>query len=385
MPLRGDWSYPTSVRFGAGRIAELADATRAAGMARPLFVTDPKLAATATAKRALGLLDAAGIPASLFADVRPNPVEANVRAGVAAFRTGGHDGIVALGGGSALDAGKLIAFLAGQSRPIWDFEDVGDYWKRADAEAIAPVVAVPTTAGTGSEVGRAAVVTDEAIQTKKIIYHPRMLPKIAICDPELTLGLPPMLTAGTGMDAFSHCLEAYCVPSYHPLADGIAIEGMRLVRDNLARAVKDGGDIEARANMMAAAVAGATAFQKGLGAIHALSHPVGALHDTHHGLTNAVFAPYVLAFNRKAVDEKIRRLAAYLGLEPSFRAFLDWVLALRAEIGIPHTLAGLDVDDRNIDRIVAMAPNDPTAGGNPVLFDKRAARTIFKRALEGRL
>ena len=385
MPLRGDWSYPTSVRFGAGRIAELADATRAAGMARPLFVTDPKLGATATAKRALGLLDAAGIPASLFADVRPNPVEANVRAGVAAFRAGGHDGIVALGGGSALDAGKLIAFLAGQSRPISDFEDVGDYWKRADAEAIAPVVAVPTTAGTGSEVGRAAVVTDEAIQTKKIIYHPRMLPKIAICDPELTLGMPPMLTAGTGMDAFSHCLEAYCVPSYHPLADGIAIEGMRLVSENLARAVKDGGNIEARANMMAAAVAGATAFQKGLGAIHALSHPVGALHDTHHGLTNAVFAPYVLAFNRKAIEAKIRRLSAYLGLKPSFRAFLDWVLALRAEIGIPHTLAGLDVDDRNIDRIVAMAPNDPTAGGNPVLFDKRAARTIFKRALEGRL
>jgi alcohol dehydrogenase len=373
------------VRFGAGRIVELADATRAADMARPLFVTDPKLAATAMVKNALGLLDAAGIPASLFADVRPNPVEANVRAGVAAFRAGGHDGIVALGGGSALDAGKLIAFMAGQTRPIWDFEDIGDYWKRANAETIAPVVAVPTTAGTGSEVGRAAVVTDEAIQTKKIIYHPRMLPKIAICDPELTLGMPPMLTAGTGMDAFSHCLEAYCVPSYHPLADGIAIEGMRLVKENLAPAVKDGGDIEARANMMAAAIAGATAFQKGLGAIHALSHPVGALHDTHHGLTNAVFAPYVLAFNRKAIEEKIRRLSAYLGLKPSFRVFLEWMLALRAEIGIPHTLVGLDVDDRNIERIVAMAPHDPTAGGNPALFDKRAARTIFKRALEGRL
>jgi alcohol dehydrogenase class IV len=385
MPLRGDWSYPTSVRFGAGRIAELADATRAAGMARPLFVTDPKLAATAMVKTALGLLDAVGIPARLFADVRPNPVEANVRAGVAAFRAGGHDGIVALGGGSALDTGKLIAFMAGQTRPIWDFEDVGDYWKRADVEAMASVVAVPTTAGTGSEVGRAAVVTDEAIQTKKIIYHPRMLPKIAICDPELTLGLPPMLTAGTGMDAFSHCLEAYCVSSYHPLADGIAIEGMRLVKENLTRAVQDGGDIEARANMMAVAIAGATAFQKGLGAIHALSHPVGALHDTHHGLTNAVLAPYVLTFNRKAVEEKIRRLAAYLGLRSSFRTFLDWVLALRADIGIPHTLAGLDVDDRNIERIVAMAPNDPTAGGNPVLFDKRSARTIFKRALEGRL
>jgi alcohol dehydrogenase len=385
MPLRGDWSYPTSVRFGIGRIAELADAVQAAGMARPLFVTDPKLAATAMVKNALGLLDAANISPELFVDVRPNPVEANVQAGVAAFRAGGHDGVVALGGGSALDAGKLVAFMAGQSRPIWDFEDVGDFWKRANAAAIAPVVAVPTTAGTGSEVGRAAVVTDETIRTKKIIFHPRMLPKIAICDPALTLGMPPMLTAGTGMDAFSHCLEAYCVPSYHPLADGIAIEGMRLVSENLARAVKDGGDIEARANMMAAAVAGATAFQKGLGAIHALSHSVGALHDTHHGLTNAVFAPYVLAFNRKAVEEKIRRLSAYLGLRPSFRAFLEFVLALRAEIGIPHTLTGLNVDDRNLERIVAMAPKDPTAGGNPVLFDKRAARTLFKRALEGRL
>ena len=385
MQLRGDWSYPTSVRFGAGRIGELADAARAAGIARPLFVTDPKLAAAAMVKDALSLLDAAGILPKLFAEVRPNPVEANVRAGVAAFRVGGHDGVVALGGGSALDAGKLIAFMAGQNRPLWDFEDVGDCWRRADADAIAPVVAVPTTAGTGSEVGRAAVVTDEAIRIKKIIFHPLMLPKIAICDPELTLGLPPMLTAGTGMDAFSHCLEAYCVPSFHPLADGIAVEGMRLVKENLPRAVKDGGGLEARANMMAAALAGATAFQKGLGAIHALSHPVGALHDTHHGLTNAVFAPYVLAFNRKAIEEKIRRLSAYLGLRPSFRAFLDWVLALRAEIGIPHDLAGLEVDDRHVDRVVAMAPDDPTAGGNPVRLDQRAARTIFERALEGRL
>jgi len=385
MQLRGDWSYPTSVRFGAGRIAELADAVRAVGMARPLFVTDPMLAASAMAKNALGSLHAAGISAKLFCEIRPNPVAANIEAGVAAFHAGGHDGIVGLGGGSALDVGKLIAFMAGQSRPIWDFEDVGDAWKQADAEAIAPVVAVPTTAGTGSEVGRAAVVTDEAIQTKKIIFHPRMLPKIAICDPELTLGMPPLLTAGTGMDAFSHCLEAYCVPAYHPLADGIAIEGMRLVKDNLARAVRHGRDVEARANMMAAALMGATAFQKGLGAIHALSHPVGALHDTHHGLTNAVFAPYVLAFNRKAIEDNIKRLAAYLGLKPSFRAFLDFVLALRGEIGIPHTLAGLAVDDRHIDRIVAMAPSDPTASGNPVPLDKRAARTLVRRALDGRI
>src|SRR3989440_3958106 len=385
MQLRGDWNYPTSVRFGAGRIAELAAAVRSAGITKPLFVTDPKLAATPMVNDACGLLDAAGISTKLFADVRPNPVGANIEAGVAAFRAGGHDGVVALGGGSALDAGKLVAFMAGQTLPLWDFEDVGDFWQRADADAIAPLIAVPTTAGTGSEVGRAAVVTDESIHTKKIIFHPRMLPKIAICDPELTRGMPPMLTAGTGMDPFSHCLEAYCVPSYHPLADGIALEGMRLVKENLARAVRDGADLEARANMMAAALAGATAFQKGLGGIHALSHPVGALHDTHHGLTNAVFAPYVLAFNRKAIEEKIRRMSAYLGLRPSFRAFLDWVLALRAEIGIPHDLAGLKVDDRNLERIVTMAPKDPTAAGNPVPLDKRAARTIFKRALEGRV
>jgi alcohol dehydrogenase len=385
MQQRGDWSYPTTVRFGAGRIIELAEAVRTAGIRRPLVVTDPSLAATAMVKNALALLNEAGTAAKLFAEIRPNPVEDNIEAGVAAFRSGGHDGVVAFGGGSALDVGKLVAFMAGQSRPIWDFEDVGDAWKQADAEAIAPIIAVPTTAGTGSEVGRAAVVTNAAIQTKKIIFHPRMLPKIAICDPELTFGMPPLLTAGTGMDAFSHCLEAYCVPSYHPLADGIAIEGMRLVKANLAHAVKDDRDIEARSNMMAAALMGATAFQKGLGAIHALSHPVGALHDTHHGLTNAVLAPYVLAFNRRAIEEKIKRLAAYLGLKPSFRAFLDFVLALRAEIGIPHTLAGLKADDRHVDRIVAMAPNDPTASGNPVPLDKRAARTIFKRALEGRV
>src|SRR5947209_3247129 len=275
--------------------------------------------------------------------------------------------------------------MHGQARSVFDFEDVGDWWTRADASVIAPVVAVPTTAGTGSEVGRAAVVTNEKTHTKKIIFHPAMLPKVTICDPELTVGMPPIITAGTGMDAFSHALEAYCVPSYHALADGIAVEGVRLVKENLVTAMNDGANITARANMMAAAAAGATAFQKGLGAIHALSHPVGALYDTHHGLTNAVFAPYVLAFNRKGAEEKIRRLSAYLGLKPSFRAFLDWTLALRAEIGVPHTLAGLEVDDRNLERIVAMAPNDPTAGGNPVPFDKRAARTIFKRALDGRL
>jgi alcohol dehydrogenase class IV len=385
MDLRGNWNYPTTVRFGAGRISELGEAVKAAGMHNPLFVTDPTVAKMPMAAAAMQVLAAVGRPAKLFSEVQPNPVETNIAAGVAAFKAGAHDGVVAFGGGSALDAGKLIALMHGQTRPVFDFEDVGDWWTRADATAIAPIVAVPTTAGTGSEVGRAAVVTNERTHTKKIIFHPAMLPKVTICDPELTIGMPPMITAGTGMDAFSHALEAYCVPSYHALADGIAVEGVRLVKENLVAAVKDGQNIAARANMMAAAAAGATAFQKGLGAIHALSHPVGALYNTHHGLTNAVFVPYVLAFNRKAIDEKIRRLAAYIGLRPNFRAFMDFVLELREQAGIPHTLAGLKVGDDKVDTIVKMAPEDPTAGGNPVKLDRRAARTIFMRALEGRV
>src|SRR5262245_14297105 len=299
MDLRGTWSYPTSVRFGAGRIAELPEAVAAAGILKPLFVTDPVLAALPMTTNAMATLAAAG--ATLFSDIKSNPVESNVRAGIAAFKAGGHDGVVAFGGGSALDAGKLIAFAAGQTRPMWDFEDIGDNWTRADASTIAPVVAIPTTAGTGSEVGRAGVVTDEATHTKKVIFHPGMMPKTAILDPELTVGMPPVITAGTGMDALAHCLEAYCGPFYHPLADGIAAEGVRLVKENLACAVADGRDLEARAHMMAAAAMGATAFQKALGGIHALSHPVGALYDTHHGMTNAVFMPYVLRFNRSAI------------------------------------------------------------------------------------
>jgi alcohol dehydrogenase len=385
MELRGNWNYPTTVRFGAGRVSELGEAVRAARISNPLFVTDPVVARMPMTAAAIQTLAAAGTPAKLFAEVQPNPVESNLAAGIAAFKAGGHDGVVAFGGGSALDAGKLIAFMKDQTRPVFDFEDVGDWWTRANADVIAPVVAVPTTAGTGSEVGRAAVVTNEKIHTKKIIFHPGMLPKVTICDPELTVGMPPAITAGTGMDAFSHALEALCVPSYHALGDGIAAEGVRLVKENLVAAYKDGTNIEARAHMMAAAAAGATAFQKGLGAIHALSHPVGALYDTHHGLTNAVFVPYVLAFNRKAIEDKIKRLAAYIGLRPSFRAFMDFVLELREQTGIPHTLQGLNVGDDKVDTIVKMAPEDPTAGGNPVKLDRRAARTIFMRALEGRV
>jgi alcohol dehydrogenase len=313
-----NWNYPTSIKFGAGRIRELPALCRAHGIERPLLVTDAGLAnATITAAALRSLVDD-HLGAALFADAKPNPVEANLIEGLQAYKRGNHDGVVAFGGGSGLDMGKLIAFMSGQSRPVWDFEDVGDWWTRADPAGIAPVVAVPTTAGTGSEVGRAGVLTDtrSGSQGKKIIFHPAMMPKAVICDPELTVGMPAKITAGTGMDAFSHCLEAYCAPGFHPMADGIAVEGMRLVKGALARAVENPGDLEARADMMAAAAMGATAFQKGLGGMHALAHPVGALFDTHHGMTNAVLMPYVLAFNREVVADKVARLSAWLGRAP---------------------------------------------------------------------
>jgi alcohol dehydrogenase class IV len=380
-----NWNYPTAIRFGAGRIKELADACSVAGIRAPLLVTDPFLARQAMTKSALESMADAGLKAGLFFEVKPNPVESNVEAGLQVLRKGGHDGVVAFGGGSALDAGKVIAFMAGQTRPMWDFEDVGDWWKRADPAGIAPVVAVPTTAGTGSEVGRAGVITQEKTHTKKVIFHPAMMPKVTICDPELTVGMPKHITAGTGLDALAHCLEAYCAPFYHPMAEGMAVEGTRLVKEHLARAYADGTDLESRANMMSAAAIGATAFQKGLGAIHALSHPVGALYDTHHGLTNAVFMPYVLAFNRKAIKDKIERLAGFIGLKPRFNVFLDWTLKLREELGVPHTLAGLKVDDQKLDLMARMAPKDPTAGGNPIKLTRAGALKLYRKALEGRL
>ncbi|HUU24032.1 MAG TPA: iron-containing alcohol dehydrogenase [Methyloceanibacter sp.] len=380
-----NWSYPTSIRFGPGRISELADACQTAGISRPLLVTDAGLAKLAITERALGLLNEAGLPAAMFSDVQPNPADSNVDAGIAAFRAGNHDGVVAFGGGSGLDTGKVIAFMAGQMRPLWDFEDIGDWWTRADADQIAPIVAVPTTAGTGSEVGRAGVITQKATHTKKVIFHPKMLPKVVICDPELTVGMPPAITMGTGMDALAHCLEAYCAPSYHPMAEGIAVEGIRLVFENLPKAVANGNDLEARAHMMSAASMGATAFQKGLGAIHALSHPVGALYNTHHGTTNGVFMPYVLVFNRPAIEEKIDRLAGFLGIDGGFYGFLQAVLDLRKQTGVPNDLSGINVDGGRAEIIAEMAVADPTAGGNPVPLTKDVSRKLFEAALSGAL
>ena len=379
-----NWSYPTSIRFGAGRIAELAEACTATGLKRPLLVTDPGLADLPITARALDIIDGAGLGRAIFHDVDPNPVEANMVAGVKAFKAGGHDGVIAFGGGSALDCGKLIAFMAGQRRPVWDFEDVGDWWTRANADAIAPIIAVPTTAGTGSEVGRAAVITNEASHEKKIIFHPKMLPAIVIADPELTTGMPPFITVGTGMDAFAHCLEAFCAPTYHPMSEGIALEGMRLVKENLPAVFEDSGNIEARGHMMSAAAMGAVAFQKGLGAIHALSHPVGARFNTHHGMTNAVFMPYVLAFNRPVIENKLVRLGAFVGLgDAGYRAIFDWVLNTRDYLGVPHTLAGLGVEGADVAAIARSAIGDPTAGTNPRKLDEAAAARIFEAAMTG--
>ena len=377
MNIVANWSYPTAVKLGGGRIKELAEACKSLGMRKPLLVTDRGLASMAITQKALDILDAAGLGRAIFADVDPNPNEKNLEAGVKAFRDGGHDGVVAFGGGSGLDLGKAVAFMVGQTRPVWDFEDIGDWWTRAKTDGIAPIVAVPTTAGTGSEVGRASVITNSETHVKKIIFHPKFLPGVVIADPELTVGMPKVITAGTGMDAFAHCLEAYCSPFYHPMSQGIALEGMRLVKDFLPRAYGDGTDIEARTNMMAAAAMGAVAFQKGLGAIHALSHPIGAVYNTHHGMTNAVVMPPVLRFNRPAIEEKIERASAYLGIAGGFAGFYDYVLSLRSQLGVPENLTAMGIKQDRIDELAAMAIEDPSCGGNPVPMTLENTRQLF--------
>ncbi|MDD9724093.1 iron-containing alcohol dehydrogenase [Roseovarius sp. SK2] len=381
MALTGNWSYPTNMRFGAGRIAEIGEACRSAGMSKPLLVTDRGLKSMDITTKTLDLMEAAGLGREIFAEVDPNPSDANVEEGLKFYREGGFDGVIAFGGGSGLDLAKTLAFMAGQTRPVWDFEDIGDWWTRADPDGIHPIVAVPTTAGTGSEVGRASVITNSATHEKKIIFHPKMLPAIVICDPELTVGMPKHITAGTGLDAFAHCVEAYSSPHYHPMSQGIALEGMRLVKDYLPRANADGTDIEARANMMSAAAMGATAFQKGLGAIHALSHPIGAHHHTHHGTTNAVCMPAVLQFNEPAIRERFGPAAAYLGIEGGFDGFCAFVDQLNDSLGIPKTLTELGVTDPDLDTLVDAALRDPSTGGNPIEMTAENTRKLFEACL----
>lgn len=381
-----NWNYPTAIKVGRGRLAELAQHCQNLAMSAPLVVTDPGIAGLPLMEDTCRQLRTAGLRLELFCQIKSNPTRRNVEEGVSAYKLGQHDGVIAFGGGSALDAGKAIALMVGQSRPLWDFEDVGDNWTRVNVAGIAPVIAVPTTAGTGSEVGRVSVITDEEAQLKRLIFHPRVMPPLVILDPEVTVGLPPKLTAATGMDALSHSLEAYCSPFFHPLAAGVAIEGMRLVRENLPTAVRDGADRQARLHMLVASTMGATAFQRGLGAMHALAHPLGAVYDAHHGMLNAVLMPYVLKANESAIAERITALARYLDLpNPSFAAFLDDILRLRETIGIPHALSALGIDDQQCQRIGTMAVADPSAATNPIAFTADQYATLCRQAVTGQL
>ena len=381
MNLIGNWSYPTAVKFGAGRIKELPAALAQAGITRPLLVTDRGLASMAITQQTLDIMDEAGFGRAIFAEVDPNPTELNLAAGVEAYKAGGHDGVIAFGGGSGLDLGKMVAFMAGQNRPIWDFEDIGDWWTRANADAIAPIIAVPTTAGTGSEVGRASVITNSETHVKKIIFHPKVLPTVVISDPELTVGMPKFITAGTGLDAFAHCVEAFSSPFYHPMSQGIALEGMRLVVENLPRAYTDGTDLEARSNMMAAAAMGAVAFQKGLGAIHALSHPIGAVFNTHHGTTNAVCMPAVLELNAPLIADRFDRAASYIGVSGGFDGFRTFVQEFNDSFAIPRKLREMGATLDKIDELVPAALADPSCGGNPVELNEANVRALFEAVI----
>ena len=381
MTLMGNWSYPTQIKFGAGRIREISDACNQANIKRPLLITDKGLSNLPITSRTLQLMKEAGLGDALFSNVDPNPNEKNLNSGITAFKEGNHDGVIAFGGGSGLDLGKLVAFMVGQDRSVWDFEDVSDWWTRANPNTIFPIVAIPTTAGTGSEVGRASVLTNSDTLEKKIIFHPQILPKVVICDPELTIEMPKSITAGTGLDAFAHCVEAFSSPHYHPMSQGIAVEGMRLVIENLGKVYSDGSDIEARANMMSAALMGATAFQKGLGAIHALSHPIGAVHHTHHGTTNAVCMPAVLRLNEPKIRDRFDSVTGYLGIQNGFSGFKVFVDEFNASLNIPLRLSDLGVENPDLGKLVKGALSDPSCGGNPVKLTSDNLKALFEEVL----
>lgn len=384
--LTGNWNYPNSIRAGEGRINELVDCCQTLGIKAPLLITDPGIAGLPMTLDAIQNCRRANLNCELFSNITANPTGENVNDGVTAYKVGGHDGVIAFGGGSALDAAKAVALMVGQDAPLWDFEDVGDNWTRVKEQGIAPIIAVPTTAGTGSEVGRASVITDQKNHIKRIIFHPKMLPSIVILDPQLTIGLPPHITAATGMDALSHNLEALCSPFYHPMAEGIAIEGIRLVQEYLPRAVSDGQDIDARMQMIVTSMMGATAFQKGLGGMHALAHPLGALYNAHHGLLNAILMPYVLKANRSAIEARIERCARYMNLaDCTFDGFLNWVLEMRQSLSIPHSLSEIDINTNDAIKVGHMASKDPSAGGNPITFSAEQYSEIFCAAVHGEL
>jgi len=372
---------------GENRIIDIAEACKFLNILKPLMVTDKGLAETEIVKKTLSVLKDNNLNAQLYSNVVGNPTGNNVIEGVESYKKNDCDGVIAFGGGSGLDVGKAIAFMSGQTLPIWDFEDVGDNWKKANSDSIPPIIAIPTTAGTGSETGRASVILNEQTGVKNIIFHPKFLPSIVILDPVLTVGLPPKLTAATGMDALAHNLEAYCAPGYHPMADGIALEGMRLINKWLLEAVNNGSNLEARMNMITAASMGSTAFQKGLGAIHSLSHPVNALNNVHHGLSNAIFMPYVLTFNKNVIEKKIIKICDYLELKDrSFDGFINWVLVLRKKLNIPHKLSEVIKEkDLQLDRLSKMALDDPSTGGNPKKLTEADMKTMYQHSMSGTL
>jgi len=384
--LSGNWNYPTAMRFGVGRINELGTACVELGMKNPLLVTDPGLAALPMIGEAVAVCKAAGTSCGLFSDIKANPVGQNVDDGVTQYRQGGHDGVIAFGGGSGIDAAKAIALMGKQSLGVFELLESGTNWEDINPAEVPPIIAVPTTSGTGSEVGRASIITDEANHIKRIVFNPKMMPSIVIGDPALTVGLPKMITAATGMDALSHNLEAFCSPHYHPMAEGIAIEGIRLVKEFLPTAVADGADLEARSQMMIASSMGATAFQRGLGGMHALAHPLGALYDAHHGMLNAILMPYILIRNRPVIEGRLVRLSAYLGLnDASFDGFLSWILAQRTELEIPNDLRALNIDTTQRELVGKMAVEDPSAGGNPISLTASEYADVFEKAVSGDL
>jgi len=381
-----NWNYPTTVWAGEDRSSELSKACAISNIKNPLFVTDKNLISLPMTIKVINGLKKTFNDIKIFSDFSGNPFGENVEEGVLEFKKNKCDGVIAFGGGSGLDVGKAIAFMSGQTRSIWDFEDIGDYWKRADEKNIAPIVAVPTTAGTGSETGRASAIINKETGVKKIIFHPKFLPSIVILDPVLTIDLSPKLTAATGMDALAHNLEAFCAPGFHPMADGIAIEGMKLIRKSLLKAVNNGKDLNARSDLLAAASMGSTAFQKGLGAIHSLSHPVNAQYDIHHGLSNAIFMPYVLTFNKDLIEDRIISICDYLNIDKNFKSFLEWILDLRKDLEIPHKLSDV-VEESKIDlnKLSQMALDDPSTGTNPKKLSLEDMKLLYEHSISGEL
>tara|TARA_Y100000590_G_scaffold458321_1_gene612813 strand:- start:269 stop:1426 length:1158 start_codon:yes stop_codon:yes gene_type:complete len=384
--MKFNWNYPTTVWVGKNRIDDLPNACESLKIVNPLFVTDKDLIELPFIKKIISNLKKKFSQFNIFSNFTGNPIGENIEEGVAVFKKNNSDGVIAIGGGSALDVGKAVAFMSGQNRPIWDFEDIGDYWKRANGDNIAPIIAIPTTAGTGSETGRASAIINKKTGVKKIIFHPKFLPSIVILDPILTLDLSPRLTAATGMDALAHNLEAFCAPGFHPMADGIALEGINLIKTSLMTAFNDGKNIEARQNLLAASSMGSTAFQKGLGAIHSLSHPINAKFNMHHGLSNAIFMPYVLTFNKKFIEKRISIISKFIGLENTFDSFLDWIIKLRKELKIPHKLSELiQINPNQLEELSQMALEDPSTTTNPTKLTKEDFRKMYQYSIEGKL